>query len=218
MSQLPEAPRIRVLLADDHPVVRAGLRGMLTAEADIEVAGEAGSGPEAVALARTREYDVILMDLRMPLGDGVAATEQIVAADPAARVLVLTTYETDADILRAVEAGATGYLLKDASAAGLANAVRAAARGETVLAPSVAERLVTHVRRPPRESLSGREAEILTCVARGLTNIEIGRELFISEATVKTHLLRAFGKLGVSGRTAAVTTAIERGLLPPPGQ
>jgi DNA-binding NarL/FixJ family response regulator len=218
MSQLPGPPRIRVLLADDHPVVRAGLRGMLTAEADIEVAGEAGSGPEAVALARARKYDVILMDLRMPLGDGVAATEQIVAADPAARVLVLTTYETDADILRAVEAGATGYLLKDASAAGLANAVRAAARGETVLAPSVAERLVTHVRRPPRESLSGRETEILACVARGLTNIEIGRELFISEATVKTHLLRAFGKLGVSGRTAAVTTAIERGLLPPPGQ
>jgi DNA-binding NarL/FixJ family response regulator len=218
MSQLPGPPRIRVLLADDHPVVRAGLRGMLTAEPDIEVAGEAGSGPEAVALARAREYDVILMDLRMPLGDGVAATEQIVAADPAARVLVLTTYETDADILRAVEAGATGYLLKDASAAGLANAVRAAARGETVLAPSVAERLVTHVRRPPRESLSGRETEILACVARGLTNIEIGRELFISEATVKTHLLRAFGKLGVSGRTAAVTTAIERGLLPPPGQ
>jgi DNA-binding NarL/FixJ family response regulator len=218
MSELPGPPRIRVLLADDHPVVRAGLRGMLTAEADIEVVGEAGSGPEAVALARAREYDVILMDLRMPLGDGVAATEQIVAADPAARVLVLTTYETDADILRAVEAGATGYLLKDASQAGLANAVRAAARGETVLAPSVAERLVTHVRRPPRESLSGRETEVPACVARGLTNIEIGRELFISEATVKTHLLRAFGKLGVSGRTAAVTTAIERGLLPPPGR
>jgi DNA-binding NarL/FixJ family response regulator len=218
MSQRPDLPRIRVLLTDDHPVVRAGLRGMLAAEPDIEVAGEAGSGPEAVALARAREYDVILMDLRMPLGDGVTATGQIVAADPAARVLVLTTYETDADILRAVEAGATGYLLKDASQAGLADAVRAAARGETVLAPSVAERLVTHVRRPPRESLSGRETEILACVARGLTNIKIGRELFISEATVKTHLLRAFSKLGVSGRTAAVTTAIERGLLPPPGQ
>jgi DNA-binding NarL/FixJ family response regulator len=218
MSRLPSPPRIRVLLADDHPVVRAGLRGMLTAEPDIEVAGEAGSGPEAVALARAREYDVILMDLRMPLGDGVTATEQILAADPAARVLVLTTYETDADILRAVEAGATGYLLKDATQTGLADAVRAAARGETVLAPSVAERLVTHVRRPQRESLSGRETEILALVGRGRTNAEIGRELFISEATVKTHLLRAFGKLGVSGRTAAVTTAIERGLLPPPGR
>jgi DNA-binding NarL/FixJ family response regulator len=210
-------PVIRVLLADDHPVVRAGLRGMLAAEPGIEVVGEAGSGPEAVALARAREHDVILMDLRMPLGDGLAATEQIMAADPAARVLVLTTYDNDADILRAVEAGAAGYLLKDTTPAALADGIRAAARGRTVLAPSVAERLVTHVRRPARESLSARETEILARVARGRTNAEIGRELYISEATVKTHLLRAFGKLGVSGRTAAVTTAIERGLLPPPG-
>jgi DNA-binding NarL/FixJ family response regulator len=208
---------IRVLLADDHPVVRAGLCGMLAAEPGIEMAGEAGSGPEAVALARAGGYDVILMDLRMPGGDGVTATEQILAADPDARVLVLTTYDTDADILRAVEAGATGYLLKDATPAELAGAVRAAARGETVLAPSVAERLVVHVRRPSRESLSARETEVLVRVARGRTNAEIGRELFISEATVKTHLMRASSKLGVSGRTAAVTTAIERGLLPPPG-
>jgi DNA-binding NarL/FixJ family response regulator len=209
---------IRVLLADDHPVVRAGLRGMLAAEPDIEVAGEAGSGAEAVALSRAGGYDVILMDLRMPGCDGVAATEQIIAADPGARVVVLTTYETDADILRAVAAGATGYLLKDATSAELAEAVRAAARGETVLAPSVAGRLVTHVRRPASESLSTRETEVLAQVARGCTNAEIGRELFISEATVKTHLLRAFGKLGVSDRTAAVTTALERGLLPPPGR
>ena len=209
---------IRVLLADDHPVVRAGLRGMLAAEPGIEVAGEAASGPEAVAQARAGAYDVILMDLRMPGGDGVMATEQIIASSPGARILILTTYETDADILRAVEAGATGYLLKDATPAELADAVRAAARGETVLAPSVAGRLVTHVRRPPRESLSARETEVLALVAWGRTNAEIGRALYISEATVKTHLLRAFGKLGVSGRTAAVTTAIERGLLPPPGR
>src|ERR1035438_8374552 len=186
---------------------------MLAAEPGIEVAGQAGSGAEAVALARAGGYDVILMDLRMPGGDGVTATEQILAADPDARVLVLTTYDTDADILRAVEAGATGYLLKDATPAELAGAVRAAARGETVLAPSVAERLVVHVRRPFRESLSARETEVLVRVARGRTNAEIGRELFISEATVKTHLMRASSKLGVSGRTAAVTTAIERGLL-----
>jgi DNA-binding NarL/FixJ family response regulator len=209
---------IRVLLADDHPVVRAGLRGMLAAEPGIEVAGEAASGLEAVAQARAGAYDVILMDLRMPGGDGVAATAQIIASSPGARILILTTYETDADILRAVEAGATGYLLKDATPAELADAVRAAARGETVLAPSVAGRLVTHVRRPPRESLSARETEVLALVAWGRTNAEIGRALYISEATVKTHLLRAFGKLGVSGRTAAVTTAIERGLLPPPGR
>jgi DNA-binding NarL/FixJ family response regulator len=208
---------IKVLLTDDHPVVRAGLRGMLAAEPDIEVAGEAGSGPEAVACAAAGDYDVVLMDLRMPGGDGVAATEQIRAANPAARVLVLTTYETDADILRAVAAGATGYLLKDATPAELATAIRAAARGETVLAPAVAERLVSHVRRPQRESLSARETEVLARVALGRTNAEIGRELYISEATVKTHLLRAFGKLGVSGRTAAVTTALERGILPPPG-
>ena len=206
-----------MLLADDHPVVRAGLCGMLAAEPGIEVAGQAGSGAEAVVPARAGGYDVILMDLRMPGGDGVTATEQILAADPDARVLVLTTYDTDADILRAVEAGATGYLLKDATPAELAGAVRAAARGETVLAPSVAERLVVHVRRPSRESLSARETEVLVRVARGRTNAEIGRELFISEATVKTHLMRASSKLGVSGRTAAVTTAIERGLLPPPG-
>jgi DNA-binding NarL/FixJ family response regulator len=213
---------IRVLLVDDHPVVRAGLRGMLATEPDIEVAGEAGSGPEAVAAVRAASekapYHVVLMDLRMPGGDGVAATAQISAGDGGARVLVLTTYESDADILRAVEAGATGYLLKDATPAELSGAIRAAARGETVLAPAVAERLVSHVRRPPRESLSARETEVLARVARGATNAEIGRELFISEATVKTHLLRAFGKLGVSDRTAAVTTAIERGVLPPPGR
>ncbi|HEY1702915.1 MAG TPA: response regulator transcription factor [Trebonia sp.] len=204
----PEAA-IRVMLADDHPVVRAGLRGMLTVQPDIEVTGEAGSGPEAVALARTREFDVILMDLRMPGGDGVSAIREL----PDAKVVVLTTYDTDADILRAVEAGAAGYLLKDASATELADAVRAAARGETVLAPSVAGRLVTRLRQPPQQPLSGRETEILALAAHGKTNSEIGRELYISEATVKTHLLRAYAKLGVSSRTAAVTAAMERGLL-----
>jgi DNA-binding NarL/FixJ family response regulator len=211
------AVTIRVLIVDDHPVVREGVRAMLAAEADIEVAGQAGSGAEAVAFARAEPCDVILMDLRMPGTDGVGATTAILAADPSARVVVLTTYETDADILRAVEAGAAGYLLKDAPRADVANAIRAAARGETVLAPSVAARLVTHVRRPPRESLSARETEVLQLVARGLTNADIGRRLFISEATVKTHLLRLFAKLGVTDRTAAVTTAIERGDLPPPG-
>jgi DNA-binding NarL/FixJ family response regulator len=205
---------IRVLLVDDHPVVREGLRGMLEAEADLTVVGEAGSGAEAVARARVVDADVILMDLRMPDLDGVAATERILATDRHAKVVVLTTYETDADILRAVEAGASGYLLKDASRADLANAIRAAARGETVLAPSVAGRLVNQVRRPVSQSLSGREVEVLALVAKGLTNADIGRALHISEATVKTHLLRTFGKLGVSDRTAAVTTAMGLGLLP----
>jgi len=205
---------IRVMLVDDHPVVREGLRGMLEAEPDLTVVGEAGSGEEAVAQARVTETDVILMDLRMRDLDGVGATERILADNPRTRVVVLTTYETDADILRAVEAGASGYLLKDASRADLAGAIRAAARGETVLAPSVAGRLVNQVRRPVTQSLSGREVEVLALVAKGLTNADIGRALHISEATVKTHLLRAFGKLGVSDRTAAVTTAMALGLLP----
>ncbi|HEX2130553.1 MAG TPA: response regulator transcription factor [Actinophytocola sp.] len=203
---------IRVLLVDDHPVVREGLRGMLDAEPDLTVVGEAGSGEEAVARTRAVEPDVILMDLRMRGLDGVGATTRILAFSTA-RVVVLTTYETDADILRAVEAGASGYLLKDASRDDLANAIRAAARGETVLAPSVAGRLVNRVRRPERQTLSGREVEVLALVAKGLTNAEIGRALHITEATVKTHLLRTFGKLDVSDRTAAVTTAMAQGLL-----
>lgn len=205
---------IRVMLVDDHPVVREGLRGMLEAEPDLTVVGEAGSGEEAVAQARVLETDVILMDLRMRDLDGVGATERILADNPRSTVVVLTTYETDADILRAVEAGASGYLLKDASRADLANAIRAAARGETVLAPAVAGRLVNQVRRPVTQSLSGREVEVLRLVAKGLTNADIGRSLHISEATVKTHLLRTFGKLDVSDRTAAVTTAMSLGLLP----
>jgi DNA-binding NarL/FixJ family response regulator len=204
---------IRVLLVDDHPVVREGLRGMLEAEPDLTVVGEAGSGEEAVAKARVVTADVILMDLRMRDLDGVGATTRILAEAPHTKVVVLTTYETDADILRAVEAGASGYLLKDASRADLANAIRAAARGETVLAPSVAGRLVNRVRRPATQTLSGREVEVLALVAKGLTNAEIGRTLHISEATVKTHLLRTFGKLDVSDRTAAVTTAMSLGLL-----
>jgi DNA-binding NarL/FixJ family response regulator len=208
---------IRVVLADDHPVVREGLRGMLTAEPDIDVVGEAASGPEAVALVQRLHPDVVLMDLRMPGGDGVEATRQLAGTT----VVVLTTYDSDADILRAVEAGAAGYLLKDTPRAVLADRVRAAARGETVLAPTVAGRLLGRIRAEPAartEQLSARETQVLALVARGLTNAEIGRELFLSETTIKTHLLRASAKLGVSGRTAAVTRAIETGALPQPGQ
>jgi len=208
---------VSVLIADDHPVVREGLRGMLAAEAGIDVVAEAASGDEAVVMAARHQPDVVLMDLRMPGGDGVQATAGIVAALPGTRVIVLTTYESDADIVRAVEAGATGYLLKDTPLPDLVTAIRAAARGETVLGPTVAGRLISHLRRPAVEPLSGRETEVLSLVARGETNAEIGRALFISEATVKTHLLRAFAKLGVSDRTAAVTRAIELGMLPAPG-
>jgi DNA-binding NarL/FixJ family response regulator len=198
-----------VLLVDDHPVVREGLRGMIDAEHDLTVVGEAGSGTEAVSLCP----DVILMDLRLPDTDGVTATERILAVLPQTRIVVVTTYESDADILRAVEAGAAGYLLKDATRAELADAVRDAARGKTVLAPTVADRLVRFVRQPTSATLSSREVEVLSHVAKGMTNAEIGEHLHISEATVKTHLLRAFNKLGVSDRTAAVTTAMSLGLL-----
>jgi DNA-binding NarL/FixJ family response regulator len=210
---------IRIVLADDHPVVREGLRGMLADEPDLAVVGEAGSGGEAVALVGTLRPDVVLMDLRMPGGDGVEAITKIMAgSESGARIIVLTTYDTDVDILRAVEAGAAGYLLKDSPRADLLRSIRAAARGETVLAPAVAGRLVSRVRDPRTETLSARETEVLALVARGMTNFQIGRALFVSEATVKTHLMRACAKLGVTGRAAAVAKAMQTGALPPPGR
>jgi DNA-binding NarL/FixJ family response regulator len=213
---------ITVMIVDDHPIVRAGLIGILSGEEDLRVVGEASSADEAVTAARTLQPDVVLMDLRMPGGDGVVATAGVLTAAPRSRVVVLTTYESDADILRAVEAGAAGYLLKDVARSDLVTAIRAAARGETVLAPPVAARLVSRLRSPataaaPSENpLTPREVEVLRAVSRGLSNADIGRELFIGEATVKTHLLRAFAKLGVDDRTRAVTAAMERGILPPP--
>lgn len=209
------ATTVRVLLADDHPVVRSGLAGLLAVEPDIEVVGEVADGQAALAAAHELHPDLVLMDLRMPVLDGAAATARIVAELPGVRVLVLTTYETDADILRAVEAGATGYLLKDTPREQLVAGVRAAARGESALSPSVASRLVQQMR-ADTDRLTPRELEVLAGVARGLSNAAVGRELFIAEATVKTHLLRAFGKLGVDDRTAAVTVAMQRGLLPAP--
>lgn len=214
MSTSTDRP-VRVLLVDDHPVVRAGVAGMLAVEPDIEIVGEASDGDEGLARARAQRPDVVLMDLRMPRMDGVAATAAITAEMPDVHVLVLTTYDSDRDIVRAVEAGATGYLLKDSPRTDLADAVRAAGRGETVLAAPVAARLVEHLRAPAIETLTRREAEVLALVAEGLTNADIGRRLFISEATVKTHLLRVFAKLDVDDRTRAVMIAHERGLLPP---
>jgi DNA-binding NarL/FixJ family response regulator len=204
---------MRIGIADDHPIVRMGLRALLESDPDIEVVAEASNGEEAVTLAAAHLPDVMLMDLRMPILDGVGATKRITAESPSVRVLIVTTYESDADILRAIEAGAAGYLLKDTPQEELLVAIRAAARGETVLAPAVALRILKRVQAPPQASLSPREIEVLGCVATGKTNAEIGAALFIGEATVKTHLLRAFAKLGVDDRTAAVTVAMERGIL-----
>ncbi|NOX62693.1 MAG: response regulator transcription factor [Chloroflexi bacterium] len=204
---------IRLLIVDDHPVVRAGIRGMLAGQPDFEVAGEASNGEEAVALCNRLRPNVVLMDLRMPQTDGVSAIKRIRKQWPDVHVLVLTTYDSDADILRAVEAGATGYLLKDAPLDELHRAIRAAARGEAVLAPPIAAKLMQQMRSPGEERLSGRELEILMLVADGKSNKEIARHLHISQATVKSHLLNIYEKLGVSDRTAAVTETLRRGYI-----
>jgi DNA-binding NarL/FixJ family response regulator len=206
--------KVRVVLADDHVVVRAGLRAMLESDGELEIVGEAATGAEAIALAARMMPDVVLMDLRMPEVDGVTATATINERHPEVHVLILTTYETDADILRAIAAGAIGYLLKDATRDDVLRAIRAAAIGESTLAPRVASKLMSRMRAPGEEALTAREIEVIGLVARGLTNKEIANALHLSEATVKTHLLHVFGKLGVDDRTEAVTVAVRRGIIP----
>lgn len=205
--------RVGVLIVDDHPVVRTGIRGMLDGQPDFEVVGEAVNGEEAADLAGRLNPDVVLMDLRMPGTDGVSATARIRKEHPGTRVLVLTTSDSGADILRAVEAGATGYVLKDAPREELYGAIRAAAEGKPLLSPDVAAHLVERVRWPSEESLSGRELEVLELVARGNGNKEIARTLWISEATVKSHLQHVYEKLGAADRASAVAAAMQRGIL-----
>lgn len=204
---------IRVLLVDDHPVVRAGIEGILSSQTDIEVVGEASDGIEAIRLNQTLRPDVILMDLQMPAMDGVTAIKAIREQANPPHILVLTTYDTDADIVQAIQAGATGYLLKDTPREDFFAAVRQVAKGESVLTPVVASRLLARMRAPAEEQLSDRELEVLTLVSQGNSNQDIARQLHISTATVKTHLIHIYGKLGVSDRTAAVTTALEKGIL-----
>jgi DNA-binding NarL/FixJ family response regulator len=205
---------IRLLIADDHPVVRDGLRGIFEADGEFEVVGEASNGREAVDRAAAVAPDVVLMDLRMPEMDGVTAIRRLSERGVTARVLVLTTFDTDTDVVPAIEAGATGYLLKDSPPEELIRGVRAAARGEAVLSPSVATRLLGQVRAPAQEPLSQRELDVLGLIARGASNRDAAGRLFISEATVKTHVLHIFAKLGVNDRAAAVAVGFERGLLP----
>lgn len=205
--------KIKILMADDHPVVRAGIRGMLETQPDFEVVAEAENGREAIDQIEKIKPDVVLMDLRMPEMDGVEAIGKIKEKYPSINILVLTTYDTDADIVRAVEAGATGYLLKDAPREELFRAVRGTAKGETVLAPVVAARLMGKVRDHGEQALSAREIDVLMLVARGASNQDVAEKLHISTATVKSHLIQIYQKLGVSDRTAAVTTAIEHGII-----
>ncbi|MFN3257793.1 MAG: response regulator [Ilumatobacter sp.] len=216
MSRAANRPAIRVVLADDHPVVRAGIGQIVTADGDIEVIAEATTGREAVSIAVRERPDVVLMDLRMPELDGVGAIAELAVAAPAVNVLVLTTYDTDDQIVGAVEAGAIGYLLKDTEPDELRNAVREAAAGQTVLSAPVASRLVQQMRQTTSVTLTPREREILTLVADGLSNAEIAARLHVGRATVKTHLLHVFEKLGVNDRTAAVVTALKQGIISPP--
>ncbi|GHD83269.1 LuxR family two component transcriptional regulator [Salinibacterium amurskyense] len=205
---------IRVVVADDHPIVRSGIVGLLSSADDIEVVGEASDGTEAVALATQLSPDVVLMDLRMPGLGGAEATAQLVAARPDVRVLILTTYESDENILTAIEAGASGYLLKAAPQEEILAGLRSVARGEVALAPSIAALLVNRMREPAKVTLSDRETQVLALVAAGNSNRKIAAALFVSEATVKTHLIHVFEKLDVKDRTRAVTKAMELGLLP----
>jgi DNA-binding NarL/FixJ family response regulator len=205
--------RIRLLIADDHPIVLAGLQDVLGSQPDFEVVGKAGTGAEAVALASRLNPDVVVMDLRMPEMDGVQATALIKAERPEIYVLVLTAYASDADILPALETGATGYLLKDTPCKELFQAIRDVAQGKPVLTASVAARLMQRMRGPAEEALSSREIEVLRVVAKGASNREVAEELYVTQATVKSHLIRIYGKLGVSDRTAAVTKALDRGIL-----
>ncbi|MEW1654075.1 MULTISPECIES: response regulator transcription factor [unclassified Streptomyces] len=220
MPPTPHSPgavperRVRLLLCDDHAVVRAGLRALLSAEGGIEVVGEAATGEEALAVAAQQRPDVVLMDLSLGTGiDGIEATRRLVAEVPGTRVLVLTTYDTDADVTRAIQVGATGYLLKAERPEQLFAAIAAAAEGRAVLSAPAADRVLERVRRP-HAALTERQVDILAQLARGLGNREIARALFISEATVKTHLVRIYAKLGVETRAGAVAAAKEQRLIP----
>ena len=204
---------IRVLLVDDHPIVRAGIAGMLGQNDEIEVVGEAANGQEALDILDRLQPEVLLVDLRMPVMDGPALIKTLRDSGNSIGILVLTTYDTDADILRATEAGANGYLLKDTSLEDLVRAIRATKNGESWLAPSVAAQVMKSLRGDEFEKLSSRELEVLQLVASGNSNKEIANALHVSPATVKTHLIHIFRKLDVNDRTAAVTVALDRGIL-----
>jgi DNA-binding NarL/FixJ family response regulator len=214
---------IRVLIADDQALVRTGFRVILNAEPDLEVVGEAADGRETIEAVRTQRPDVVLMDIRMPNLDGIEATRRLAAAAPAPRVLILTTFDLDQYVYEALRAGASGFLLKDASAEELLQAVRVVAAGEALLSPSITRRLIAdYARRPPPnerpaalDELTPRELEVLRLIARGLSNRDIARKLVLGDATIKTHVARIFAKLDLHDRTQAVVLAYETGLVTP---
>jgi DNA-binding NarL/FixJ family response regulator len=210
--------RVRILVVDDHPIVRSGITSVLATQPDFDVVGEAENGDEAVAAASRLAPDLVLMDLRMPVRGGVDASGAILATRPATRIVVLTTYASDGEVLRAIEAGAVGYLLKDVPHEELFRALRAVARGERYLAPVVTERLMARWQQPARLTLTDRELDVLRCVARGDGNKQIALALGIAEPTVKAHLVHIFEKLGVENRTAAARVARERGLIADAGE
>lgn len=217
MTSYPSHPSIRVLIADDHLVVREGLRAILEAAPDLALVGEAADGAEAVQLAAELSPDVVLMDLRMPNVDGIEAIRQIKARHPDVQIVILTTYDDDAYIVRGLRAGARGYLLKDTGRQVLFQAIRAAARGESLLPPAVVEKVVARLTEPPpveAERLSARELEVLGLLAEGATNKEVAVRLHIAERTVKAHVTSIFNKLGVNSRAEAVAVALRSGILP----
>jgi DNA-binding NarL/FixJ family response regulator len=205
--------RLRILVVDDHPIVRSGVTSVLATQTDFDVVGEAGTGEGAIAMAARLQPDLVLMDLRMPGGDGVAAAAAILAQRPLTRIVVLTTYASDGEVLRAIEAGAVGYLLKDVPHDELFRALRAVARGERYLAPLITERLMARWQQPARMTLTDRELEVLRYVARGDGNKSIAAALGLAEPTVKAHLVHVFEKLRVDNRTAAVRVARDQGLI-----
>lgn len=204
---------IKILIADDHPVVRSGLLALLNSQPEFEVVAAAENGETAVSLSLANTPDVILMDLQMPVLDGLAAIQQIRAQQPEARIIVLTTYDTDADIMPALKAGAIGYLLKDAPPEALFDAIQSAARGEVTYAPKVAAKITRHLINTPTRALSDREVNVLALASQGNSNKEIASKLHITEATVKSHFVHIFTKLGVDDRTAAVTVALKRKII-----
>lgn len=208
---------IRILLVDDHPVVRDGLRALIDTQPDLDVIAEAANAPEALARIRAGQPDLVITDLQMRGGDGVTLIRAVRRHHPHIPILVLTAYGSSTDVSPALEAGATSYLLKDSPRSELFTAIRATSHGDSILSPAVASVLIQHFRtigEPEPDRLSGRELDILTLVAEGRTNAEIGRHLHISEATVKTHLVRLYNKLEVPDRASAVASAYQRGYLP----